>query len=110
MFLYTSGQNYTRPKDIRILNQQPILNFESKNASRYPNYHRLDLSCTYTFKQKRKLNSKLNFTIYNIYNNKNPFFISSALWGDVEESYIQITDNIDNLFPILPTVNLMFSF
>ncbi len=110
LFLFTSGQNYTRPKDIRILNQQPILNFESKNASRYPNYHRLDLSCTYTFKQKRKLNSKLNFTIYNIYNNKNPFFISSALWGDVEESYIQITDNIDNLFPILPTVNLMFSF
>lgn len=110
LFLFTSGQNYTRPKDIRIINQQPILNFESKNASRYPNYHRLDLSCTYTFKQKRNWNSKLNFTIYNIYNNKNPFFISSALWGDVEESYIQVTDNIDNLFPIIPTINWMFSF
>ena len=110
LFLFTSGQNYTRPKDIRIINQQPILSFESQNASRYPNYHRLDLSCTYSFKQKSKWNSKLNFTVYNVYNNKNPFFISSVLWGDVEESYIQVTENVDNLFPILPTINWIFSF
>lgn len=110
LFLFTSGQNFTRPKDIRIINEEPIINFEPKNASRYPNYHRLDLSCTYSFKNKGKWNSKLNLTVYNIYNNKNPFFISSALWGSPDESYIQVSDNIDNLFPILPTLNWIFSF
>ena len=110
LFLFTTGQNYTRPRDIRIINEEPIVNFEPKNASRYPDYHRLDLSCTYSFKNKGKWNSRLNLTVYNIYNNKNPFYISSALWGSPDESFIQVSDNVDNLFPILPTLNWIFSF
>lgn len=110
LFLFTSGQNYTKPKDIRILNERPILNFEPKNASRFPSYHRLDLSITYSFKRKRKWSSKLNLTLYNVYNNKNPFQIYYSTNGNVDDTLIEITEKKDNLFPFLPTLNWFFSF
>ncbi|WP_308991641.1 TonB-dependent receptor [Mariniflexile litorale] len=110
IFLFTSGQNYTRPKDIRIVGERPIVNFESKNASRFPNYHRLDLSCTYSFKQKGKWNSKLNLTLYNAYNNNNPFQIYFATDGNADDSFIEIIEKRDNFFPLLPTLNWLFSF
>ncbi len=110
IFLFTSGQNYTRPIDIRIINERPIINFEAKNASRFPNYHRLDLSCTYAFKNKGKWKSKLNLTLYNIYNNKNPFQIDFSTVGNTDDSFIEIIENRDDLFPFLPTVNWLFSF
>lgn len=110
LFIFTSGQNYTKPQDIRIVNERPIINFEAKNASRFPNYHRLDLSCTYSFKPKGRWNSKLNLTLYNVYNNKNLFQTSFSTEGNVDDSYIEIKENRDYLFPFLPTVNWLFSF
>jgi len=110
LFLFTSGQNYTRPSNLRLINERPVLSFESKNASRYPNYHRLDLSCTYAFRSTGKWNSKLNITLYNAYNNKNPFQINFDTRGGVDDASISITENIDYLFPILPTLNWIFSF
>lgn len=110
IFLFTSGQNYTQPKDIRIINERPIINYESKNASRFPDYHRLDLSCTYAFKNKGKWKSKLNLTLYNVYNNKNPFQIYFSTAGNTDDSFIEIIENRDNLFPFLPTLNWLFSF
>lgn len=110
LFLYTSGQNYTRPSDIRIVNERPIINFESKNASRFPSYHRLDLSCTYSFRKKKQWQSKLNLTLYNVYNNKNPFQIYFSTNGSSNDSFIEIIEERDNLFPFLPTLNWLFSF
>ncbi len=110
LFLYTSGQNYTRPRDIRIINEEPIINFESKNASRYPSYHRLDLSCTYAFKPKGSWQSKLNLTLYNVYNNKNPFQITFSTDGNANDAFVEIIETRDNLFPFLPTINWLFSF
>ncbi len=110
LFLFTSGQNFTKPKDIRIINEEAIINFESKNASRYPNYHRLDLSCTYNFKPKNRWQSKLNLTIYNSYNNKNPFNIYYKTNGGASDNTITIEEVRENLFPILPTLNWIFSF
>lgn len=110
LFLYTSGQNYTRPRDIRIINERPIINFESKNASRFPSYHRLDLSCTYAFKKKKQWQSKLNLTLYNVYNNKNPFQIYFSTKGNSNDSFVEIIEERDNLFPFLPTLNWLFSF
>jgi len=110
LFLFTSGQNYTRPNDIRIITERPIINFESKNASRYPSYHRLDLSCTYAFKHKGKWNSKLNLTVYNVYSRANPFQITFQTEGNSNNSVIEIKENTETLFPIVPTLNWIFSF
>lgn len=110
LFLYTSGQNYTRPRDIRIISESPIINFESKNVSRYPAYHRLDLSCTYAFKTRGKWKSKLNLTIYNVYNRENPFQITFRTKGNLNDSAIEIIEERETLFPLLPSLNWIFSF
>ena len=110
LFLFTSGQNYTRPSDIRIIAERPIINFEAKNGSRYPSYHRLDLSCTYSFKPKGKWSSKLNLTVYNVYNRANPFQITFQTEGNANDSVIEVNENTETLFPILPTLNWIFSF
>ncbi|TXE10173.1 TonB-dependent receptor [Seonamhaeicola algicola] len=110
LFIFTSGQNYTKPADIRVINERPIINFEAKNTSRFPNYHRLDVSCTYSFKKKGRWNSKLNLTLYNVYNNNNPFQISYSTNNDVNDAFIEIKEEKDGLFPFLPTVNWLFSF
>ena len=109
-FVYNSGQNFTPPRDIRIINEDPVINYGTKNSETYPDYHRLDLSCTYSFKTENRFKSKLNLTIYNAYNNKNPFFINyktnNADFGDT----IFIEKENENLFPIIPTLNWIFTF
>ena len=109
LFVLTSGQNHTPPKDIRIVGEEAIINFADKNSSRYPTYHRLDLSCTYTVTERKKWTSKLNFSIYNAYFNKNPFFINYKIQGGLNDNTISIEKETQTLFPILPSITWIFN-
>jgi hypothetical protein len=53
----------------------PINYFDARNNYRLPDYHRLDLSATYNLKKKKKWESNLVFSVYNVYARKNPFSI-----------------------------------
>jgi len=108
VFVFTSGQNYTAPTDIRIINESVVINYSNKNSERYPNYHRADVSVTYKFESKKHFKSKLNLTIYNFYNNKNPFYIDYIVTGDIANKGVKIEKKVTTLFPILPTVTWMF--
>ena len=78
-------------------------------------YHRLDLSATYTPKKRKKYQSSWNFSIYNLYSRKNPYFIYFALESDDNSGNIQ-NGNITpkayqvSIFPILPSITWNFSF
>jgi len=109
LFVLTSGQNHTPPKDIRIVDEEAIINFADKNSARYPTYHRLDLSCTYTIAERKEWTSKLNFSIYNTYNNKNPFFINYNIQGGLDDNTISVETETQTLFPILPSITWIFS-
>lgn len=103
-FIFSSGQNYTPPTGIRIINETPIIDYAAKNAMRYPNYHRADLSISYHFKTKQFKSSIIDLTIYNVYNNKNPFFINYKIKGGYAQKSIRITPKINTLFPFMPTI------
>ena len=48
-----------------------------------PPYHRLDIGVQlFKPKTKRKYESSWNFSIYNVYSRKNPYFIYFALESD----------------------------
>jgi hypothetical protein len=47
----------------------------ARNNVRNPNYHRLDLSATYTISKKKNWESSWVFSVYNAYNRRNPFSI-----------------------------------
>jgi len=76
----------------------------SRNNYRLPNYHRLDITASYT-KQKKWGEWKLVFGVTNLYNKMNPSFyytedIQNTTTGEVETKYYQRT-----MFPIMPTIS-----
>lgn len=76
------------------------------NSFRMPAYHRADISFTYMVKQTKKFESSWNFSIYNIYNRANPYFI--YFFPDTETQTVKAF--MVYLFPILPSVQWNFKF
>ena len=104
LFMFYSGQNYSEPTDLRIINEIPILNYNVKNNKRFPNYNRLDLSIDYNLKKTKRTTSKLNLTIYNVYNRKNPFVINYNIKTGGSNLF-EVNKSTEYLFPVLPTIN-----
>ena len=69
-----------------------------KNAYRTSPYHRADLSVTFS-KEKAAYSRSFIFSIYNVYNNLNPFF--SLVEEDVDGSLSIVEYGI---FPIIPSI------
>ena len=53
----------------------PHIYNERRNNVRIPVYHRLDVSATLQGKNRKRLNSEWVFSVYNVYNRRNPFSI-----------------------------------
>jgi hypothetical protein len=80
--------------------------YNKVNSFRLPAYHRMDLSATYIVKQTNKFESSWNFSIYNVYNRANPYFI--YFLPDIENN--QVKAYMVYLFPIVPSVQWNFKF
>lgn len=72
-FIFQTGLPVTFPNGQYIYNGISIPSFESRNASRLPSYHRLDISAIYNPKPNstRRWKGEWVFSIYNVYNRKN---------------------------------------
>lgn len=80
--------------------------YNKVNSFRLPAYHRLDISATYIVKQTAKFESSWNFSIYNVYNRANPYFI--YFLPDIEKN--QVKAYMVYLFPIVPSIQWNFRF
>ncbi len=80
--------------------------YDKINSYRLPSYHRADISFTYTHKKTAKWESSWNFSVYNIYNRANPFFVYFV--PDIEKQ--EVKAYMVYLFPILPAVAWNFKF
>jgi hypothetical protein len=80
--------------------------YDKINSYRLPSYHRADISFTYTHKKTEKWESSWNFSVYNIYNRANPFFV--YFLPDIEKQ--EVKAYMVYLFPILPAVAWNFKF
>jgi hypothetical protein len=58
----------------------------------------------------RRFRSNWNFSVYNLYNRMNPYFIYFGNEGSVAEGTLQIKAYQVSLFPILPSVTWNFEF
>ncbi len=117
VFVYGTGNAVTLPvgRYAFDVGYDPVLQkpkytyvdlYDKINDFRLPDYHRMDVSFTYIRKKTEKWESSWNFSVYNVYNRANPYFI-----------YFE--PNVDNgtvkakmvyLFPILPSVAWNFKF
>jgi hypothetical protein len=125
VFVFATGNTMTLPSSWYIQEQTILFDYFSRNSTRMPAYQRLDLSLTLYDKPTKKkyitsagesmevpkrFRSNWNFSVYNVYNYANPFFIylsgqGFALQGTFRLSLKQVT-----LFPIIPSITWNFSF
>jgi hypothetical protein len=124
-FIYATGNTLTLPSAWYVQEQNLLFQYGERNSTRMAPYHRLDLSATLydkayktrtddvtgeTLQVKKKFRSNWSFSVYNVYNRANPFFLyvdndGNFLNGDFKISVKQVT-----LFPIIPSVTWNFEF
>ena len=98
---------------IYFIEQNLVQEYGERNSGRVDPYHRLDVSATYTRRPERKdkdFQSSWVFSIYNIYNRRNPFFIYYDLSTDAAAGTAQARAVKVSLFPIIPSITSNFSW
>ena len=116
MFTYSTGRPVTLPTGkFEYQNYNPSVVTE-RNGYRLPAFHRLDLSATLTPKKNdnRKWQGSWVFSVYNVYNRKNPFTIYTRTAKDKDGNIIgdgtKKEARMIYLFPIFPSVTYNFKF
>lgn len=114
LWVYQTGNTMTIPIGYYFYMGSYITEYSERNGYRMPPYHRLDLAVNWTIKKTSKFETGLNFSVYNVYNRKNPFFI--FMETDMNFDAANMDFSIDNraiqmsLFPIIPSIMWTFKF
>ena len=113
VFVYGSGNAITLPTSYYFINNGTTLveEFSKINAYRLPAYHRLDLSATYTpqHHKNHKWEDSWTFSVYNVYDRHNPYFMYVDIEGTVQKG-ITVTVYEVYILPILPSITYNFKF
>ncbi|MGM0624495.1 MAG: TonB-dependent receptor [Bacteroidota bacterium] len=110
VFVYATGNTTTLPVARYTINGEIIEEYGDRNSYRMDPYHRLDLSLTYVHKKTKDWESSWNFSVYNAYNRKNPYFIYFDYEGNASDGSFQTSAKQVSLFPVLPAVTWNFTF
>lgn len=99
--------------DYNSFENSSIPYISKRNNYRLPDYHRLDLSVNF-HKQLKHGKRTWNFSVYNAYNNMNPFLIYVKTNYDFTNVTTQPTMSKTlsklTLFPIIPSVSYSYKF
>jgi hypothetical protein len=124
-FVYASGNTVTLPQSRYVIENRIVNQYGIRNGSRMADYNRLDISITYTPENAkkvinaetgqaewvdRKFKSRFNFSVYNVYNRANPYFIYFDNEVDTENGTVTTNAKQVSLFPILPAITWNFEF
>lgn len=102
LWIFGTGNAFTLPLDEYFsVNGDPILDYESRNNQRLPDYHRFDLNLNYE-KAFRKHSFLFSLGAYNLYNRQNPYYV--YLYQNPETQAYNLRQI--SIFPILPYINV----
>ncbi|MES2589453.1 MAG: TonB-dependent receptor [Bacteroidota bacterium] len=125
VFIYATGNTLTLPSSWYVQDQDLLFHYGSRNSTRMADYHRLDLSATLydkptkkhtdektgeTTEVNKRFRSNWSFSIYNVYNRANPYFLYVDNDGELLKGDFKITVKQVTLFPIIPSVTWNFEF
>ncbi len=110
-FTFATGNTFTPLKNLYTIDQKLRLEYGDRNSLRLPNYHRMDVGATYTPKPDAKgFKSSWTFSVYNVYNRWNPFFVQYDVQSSFEKGTAKATAFAVTLFPIIPSVTWNFKW
>lgn len=124
-FVYATGNAITLPTSWYLHDGDVQFEFGPRNASRMPDYHRLDFSLNWQDSPtktvyisgedspkevKKRFRNSVNLSIYNVYSRQNPFFLFVQNEGSFAENNFNISLQQVALFPILPSITWNFEF
>jgi len=109
-WVYATGSALTLPEQRYTVQGQIVSDYGDRNSFRMDDFHRMDLALTLKGKEKKKFKSNWVFSIYNVYNRKNPYFVYFATEGSVFDGSLNIQAKQVSLFGILPSVAWNFKF
>lgn len=108
-WIYNTGQPVTFPSGQYTINGMTYAVYNGRrNESRYPDYHRLDLSFTCKLgklDKNRRWQHDINLSVYNAYARHNTW----AILFDTDDQGAMVTNNM-YLFSVVPSVTYNFKF
>jgi len=119
-WLYLTGSPFTSPTGFYYVNGASVPVYDKKHNDRYPHYHRMDVSVTFSLsKPGKRYQHNLMLTVYNAYGRHNPFtqnfnkimddngnfVVPANLEGDVERIPTSIS-----VAGAIPSLNYTFRF
>lgn len=111
---YGTGRPFTLPAAYYNYDFVNVPVFSERNGYVMPSFHRLDVSATLKNKVKpgRRWTSEWNFSVYNLYNRKNPFTVYTQDKRDGDGKLIPGKKEVVMawLFPILPSATYTIHF
>ncbi|WP_245904990.1 TonB-dependent receptor [Pontibacter mucosus] len=115
-FVYGSGSPYSVPiarfafQDVEGKDPSIVPIYEDRNSYRLAAYHRLDLGAVLKLKPRRG-EADLTFSVYNVYNRRNPYFIYFEQQKDrSNQQIVGFQAKQVSLFPVIPSVTYNFKF
>lgn len=109
-FVYATGQATTIAESFYVIENELRTDYGPRNGYRMEPYHRLDLSATLKGKPDKSFESSWNFSVYNVYSRKNPYFIYTDIGGDLATGNVTVQAKKVSLFPVIPSVTWNFKF
>ncbi len=111
-FVYGTGRWFTPYESFYFIEGNIAPEYGPRNSSQIEDYHRFDVSLTYTPKadDAKKFKSSWNLSFYNVYNRKNPFFIYYDAVIDREIGTTQLEAFKVTIFPIIPSITYNFKW
>lgn len=111
-WVFATGNAFTIPTEYYFIQNTPAFGYGTRNSYRLPAYHRMDFSvtCTPNKKPQKRFKSSYNFSIYNVYNRKNTYFIYYKLEGNNIDGSLTAKAIKVSIFPIIPSFTWNFKF
>lgn len=124
-FVFGTGRAITLPVSGYFIENTLVYNYAERNSFRMRDYHRMDLSATYStnptkiitdnitgekVEKRKRIQSQWVFSIYNVYNRLNPYFYYFDNQGEAANGTFQVQAKQVSLFPILPAITWNFQF
>ncbi len=110
VFILATGNKATLPVGRYWMMGNIANDYVGINNYRMPVYHRIDLSVNYQFKTKKLKELVLNFSIINVLNRSNPYFVYYDVEEGEENYELSVKAKQVSLFPILPSLSWKIKF